>query len=798
MRHALFWLLTILVASAATAQTCVAPGKDGPGAISGTVNAYYAPTPDGTYGSATNALALFNRTGAATPIAPGDLVMVIQMQCENIDSSNTNNYGAGNATGRGYTDPVGSCLAGRYEYVRAGPASSNTLLDLSVTPLALSYISDPSTSTNRRTFQIIRVPQYSSASLAGTVTSDPWNGATGGLVAFDVAGNLNLNNGVIDVSGAGFRGAGGAVWDNTAIAGVNYVLATNITQNIGSMKGEGIAGTPRLVYNAATNAVVDLGTAWGGYASGDQSVGAPGNAGGGGQNLNGGRDNGGGGGGGNGGVGGFGAYGWKSSDWAGTFTVADFDLRGIGGASFAQAAANRLAMGGGGGAGANNNSAAVTSSGGAGGGIVLVRTGSASGNGTIDANGSIGQTQIANDSGGGGGAGGSVVFVSANGSVGGLTVNAVGGAGGNGFAPGATAHAGGGGGAGGVVAISAAATVNVSGAANGITNAGNNPINGTAHGATPGSGGTFAPNIGTPPDGASSGAVCLPQLTVSKATTTPQVIVPAGTTASYTITVRNAATAGAAYGVAVFDALPAPFGLQTVVGAATTTFSGTGTTGPGPTTTNSSGTTPTAVFGVAGSANNPTTPSFTLFAGGVVTLSFVVNVNTSTLATFQNSATVQFTDPTRTTGGAATASATINPAVSPGGAYANGATVGGSNYASGSSTLEDVTLINPSTVLTIAKTNGVISLISGQTTSYTVTIANLGPTNAPGAVLKDPAAAGLNCTTVTCVVTAGTASCPSPLTIGALQGAGLTIAPTFNAGSTLSFVVTCGVTATGQ
>jgi hypothetical protein len=64
-------------------------------------------------------------------------------------------------------------------------------------------------------------------------------------------------------------------------------------------------------------------------------------------------------------------------------------------------------------------------------------------------------------------------------------------------------------------------------------------------------------------------------------------------------------------------------------------------------------------------------------------------------------------------------------------------------------------------------------------------------------VLKDPSASGLNCTTVTCAVTAGTASCPAPLTIAALQGAGLTITPSFNANSTLSFVVTCGVTATG-
>ena len=99
------------------------------------------------------------------------MVLVIQMQCENIDTTNTSNYGAGNGTGSGYTDPATGCAAGRYEYVRAGPGTSNTSLDLSSTPLVNTYISDPITTANRRTFQIVRVPQYSSVSLAGSVTA---------------------------------------------------------------------------------------------------------------------------------------------------------------------------------------------------------------------------------------------------------------------------------------------------------------------------------------------------------------------------------------------------------------------------------------------------------------------------------------------------------------------------------------------------------------------------------------------------------------------------------------------------
>ncbi|MFN3629553.1 MAG: hypothetical protein ACK4XK_05755, partial [Casimicrobiaceae bacterium] len=103
------------------------PGADGPATISGIVNTYYEPQP-GAYSS--GPISFASSAGASTPIAPGDLVLVIQMQCAVIDTSNTPAYGAGGSstTGRGYTDPTGSCLAGRYEYVRAEAGSSGTQL----------------------------------------------------------------------------------------------------------------------------------------------------------------------------------------------------------------------------------------------------------------------------------------------------------------------------------------------------------------------------------------------------------------------------------------------------------------------------------------------------------------------------------------------------------------------------------------------------------------------------------------------------------------------------------------------
>jgi uncharacterized repeat protein (TIGR01451 family) len=788
------------------AQVCSAPGKDGPGAlITGTVNTYYQPA-IGTFTGATS-IALSNPIGAATPIASGDLVLVMQMQCETINTTNTANYGAGTGTGRGYTDPATGCRAGQYEYVRAGAASSATNLDLSATPLVNTYTLDATTATNRRTFQVIRVPQYSSVTLGGSVTAAYWTGITGGVVAIDVAGNLNLNGGSIDVTGRGFRGGGGAVWNGTVSTTTDFVITTNITNNQDSMKAEGIAGTPRLVLNPATGAVDDLGATWGGYAGGSQGRGAPGNAAGGGNNFDATRDNGGGGGGANGGDGGFGGYGWRNGGWVGITYAADGrDLRGIGGGAFIQRAVGRLVMGGGGAAGGDNNSGGLNSSGGAGGGIVLVRTGSASGTGLINANGLIGLSQTANDGAGGGGAAGSVAFISSNGSVGALTVNAVGGPGGNSFLGGATAHAGGGGGAGGVVFTSAAATISTLGGANGTTNIGDSPPGGAAHGATSGAGGTATTSITGAPTGVAPGASCLPVLSVTKSTTTPVVVLPGGTTAQYVINVTNATTSGAAYGVSLRDILPVPFGLQTIAAAATTAFSGVGTTGPSPTTPNQSGSTPTAVFGVAGSANNPATPSFTIFPGGSVTVSFVVNLNTTTLTTFQNNASVTFTDPTRTTGGPATGSATINPAVSPGAIYTNGATVGGSNYLSSASTVEDVRLV-ATTTLSVTKTDGTTTLAAGSTTSYTVTFSNTGGFAANNAIIKDSPSAGLACTTVTCVSTTGGATCPVGLTLGTpvavsavpnlFNATGIAIT-TFPASSTVNLRVDCGVTATGQ
>ncbi len=283
----------------------------------------------------------------------------------------------------------------------------------------------------QRTFQVIRVPQYSNATLNGTINALVWNGSTGGMVVLDVAGQLNWNNQTINVNEMGFRGGGGRVLGGGTGANTDYrTLSTN---NANGSKGEGYAGTPRYLNNGG--ALLDNGAANEGFINGSYGRGASGNGGGGSTDgtPNNNAQNSGGGGGGNGGFGGMGGFAWQSGTSSG----------GFGGAPF-PGSAPRLILGGGGGAGTTNNgtgNAALngfSSSGAAGGGVVFVRAGTITGTGTINANGASAPIRtdanvVQQDGGGGGGAGGSVVVIARNGggNVGTLTVNAAGGRGGD-------------------------------------------------------------------------------------------------------------------------------------------------------------------------------------------------------------------------------------------------------------------------------------------------------------------------------------------------------------------------------
>ena len=142
------------------------------------------------------------------------------------------------------------------------------------------------------------------------------------------------------------------------------------------------------------------------------------------------------------------------------------------------------------------------------------------------------------------------------------------------------------------------------------------------------------------------------------------------------------------------------------------------------------------------------------------------------------------------------------PSGSPGNTATNGVTVSSNDYidtnlANNLSTVSNV--INGSADLRISKTNGGTSVVAGATTAYTLTVSNFGPSTVVGAVMKDPVAAGLSCTSITCTGVTGATSCPAgaATTIPALQGAGIAM-PSMISPASISFLVICGVTATGQ
>jgi fimbrial isopeptide formation D2 family protein/uncharacterized repeat protein (TIGR01451 family) len=712
-----------LLCSRAGAQTvCATPGAQGPAnspALSGVVNTYFPGAASVSAGVSNTAIQLgtMRAGGASTSISIGDLLLVIQMQDGTFNSTNGTAYGANNATGRGLTAAGG---AGLYEYVIATSASGG---NGSVTVrgagtnngLVNSYTNGAANTTagagaqGVRRFQVVRVPQYSSATLTGTLTAPMWDGTTGGVVALDVAGLLNLNGGTINVTGLGFRGGGGRpLAGGRAVAGGGNPSPTNTdfaylssspstaTTGAHGSKGEGTLGTPRYVFNPVTNTVDELSPTAEGYPNGSYAMGAPGNAGGGGTDsdatgVN--QENSGGGGGANGGDGGHGGNTWNSNAVTG----------GLGGVAAASPGAGRVVLGGGGGAGSRNNSVNFDSSGASGGGVVLIRTNTVGGTGTINADGNAAWNNTANDGGGGGGGGGSVV-VTASGSLAGLTINARGGRGGDAWRTGGTSladrHGPGGGGGGGFVAQTGGASAFVTGGAHGVTTTLLSAYNST-DGA---SGQTLAITQAQVP-GVGSGAQCVASLTTTKTTSTASVNnASTGTTATYTIAVSNAAVRAAATTLSISDTLPTGF---TYASTTSVTLGGGATRSPA--------TNPTVGDAV------PTWSLFSIPAGGSVTIIFKVNIASSVAGgTYQNPATATYLDPRRTAAlGTTTAS-----------------------YDSASSAGEDVTVLAPPILDMQKRCTSPANCESAPQQpntdlTYTITFTNVGDQTARNIVIKD-------------------------------------------------------------
>ncbi|HKQ87773.1 MAG TPA: C25 family cysteine peptidase [Candidatus Acidoferrales bacterium] len=544
---------------------CATPGKDGAGGtLTGVINAYYPPGTGVTSANAgTTSVTLGAASGAGKAISVGDLLLFIQMQGAKINTNaatiNTGAYGDGvpGDPGSGSTSLSNS---GQYEFVTATsavPVSGGTLMFTGTGAnggLLNTYTETAaSAAQGQTTFQVIRVPQYSSATLSSSLTALAWNGKLGGVLALDISSQLALS-GTVSLDGLGFRGGGGRILGGGTGAGTDYVtLSTNATNG---SKGEGIAGTPTYIapplstITPATTATATGQTYVEGLPSGSYARGAPGNAGGGATDANppANDQNSGGGGGGNGGTGGVGGFGWNSAGIVG----------GFGGVAF-PGSTSALVMGGGGGAGTTNNGAywlpasvtgnancganctGIYSSGMAGGGIAIVRAGSVTGTGTITANG-VTALEVENDGGGGGGAGGSILFFTNTGGVAGLTIQANGGDGGITWpedAPGnpfpGNRHGPGGGGAGGIALITGVpAGLSLLGGAPGYTTLAND-----SYGATPGQMG--ASNTGltiTQTPGTQSGAYCAGADLAVTNSANPTIVLSPGTI-TYAQTVAN-------------------------------------------------------------------------------------------------------------------------------------------------------------------------------------------------------------------------------------------------------------------
>ena len=189
-----YLVLFLLLPPAQAEALCATPGRDGsPGSITGIVNTYYPATASAAAGAAS--ITLGASRGAATPIASGDLLLVIQMQDTNIDSTNTSSYGSGvPGNPSGYTSLRST---GLYEYVVAtnAVATGGGTLNLTGTGAGSGLLNayangNPNNTTHgQRRFQVVRVPQYGSTTLTSGLTAATWDGSTGGVLAVDVSGN---------------------------------------------------------------------------------------------------------------------------------------------------------------------------------------------------------------------------------------------------------------------------------------------------------------------------------------------------------------------------------------------------------------------------------------------------------------------------------------------------------------------------------------------------------------------------------------------------------------------------------
>ncbi|MEO7762538.1 MAG: hypothetical protein ABIS68_11585, partial [Casimicrobiaceae bacterium] len=146
--------------------------------------------------------------------------------------------------------------------------------------------------------------------------------------------------------------------------------------------------------------------------------------------------------------------------------------------------------------------------------------------------------------------------------------------------------------------------------------------------------------------------------------------------------------------------------------------------------------------------------------------------------------------------GASSCTVTVNVTNKPGQANPSCASLPAAfTNTSASVTVSNVTNgVQPSCVIvntfsfSITKTPSITTVTPGSALSFTIVVTNNGPSAADGSVISDPAIPFYAVSAVSCVSTTGGASCPAPLSVAALQGAGMTVT-TFPAGATITLQI---------
>ncbi len=348
-------------------------------------------------------------TGSMDDFSEGDYVILIQMTGTTIleDANFPRSLGA--------IDNRRNC--GKYEFLQ---------IEKKITPenymVFTSYLLHDY--NNDEKIQLVKIMTGDELTVSSLVTSYPWDGHKGGIVALMAFDRLILNAN-INVSGQGFRGA--SPEDNYTggcrsgiippLPDTCYFSSDQL--NRAGDKGEGIITSSFTLLKGVGHALNG-----GGGGNGLYSGGAGGS---------------------NWGQGGSGGHQYKG--YCGDPPVLEYAQGGFGANEFYNY--NRIILGGGGGAGTENklDSGRYGSSGGNGGGIIFILANTLTGNGRSVLASGQGVTGPVNASGGGGGGGG-VILMDVTNNNGNISLYV---RGGNGGSTGANCTGSGGGGGGGVV-----------------------------------------------------------------------------------------------------------------------------------------------------------------------------------------------------------------------------------------------------------------------------------------------------------------------------------------------------------